>query len=697
MGRVGVALGEESQANDVQVLLGPGVNMKRSPLGGRNFEYFSEDPVLAGTLAASYIKGVQSQGVGVSLKHFAANNQEFERMKNSSEVDEQTLHEIYLPAFEIAVRESNPWSLMMSYNKINGVYSAENALLMQTILREQWGFEGITISDWGAVNDPVASVEAGLNLEMPGDSAGSRQKIMEAVQSGELAEDTLDKRVGELLGAVFKVHELKRPNVSFDKAGHHALAREAAGESIVLLKNNHVLPLKHPAKSIAIIGAFAKKPRYQGSGSSRVNPTMVDTAYDALHEQLGPEAIAGYALGYKTDGSSTPKLIQQAVDLAQTAETVVIFAGLPGMYESEGFDRTGIGLPEGHDALISAISAVHQRVVVVLMNGSAVAMPWADQVGAIVEGWLGGQAGGSAVADVLTGRVNPSGKLSETFPIRIEDTPPYPDFPGQNGSSYYRDGRFIGYRFYDARKIVPLFPFGHGLSYANFRYDAIALDKQSLGDTEPLTVTVTLSNQGRHIGKEVVQLYLSYENAGHSEPLKALKAFTKVEIPAGATKTLSLTLSSRDFASYDATVHEWRVRPGDYVIRVGGSSADLPLSARVTITSSRPTYPTLTRDSMLKEFAGHPRGKYLYNAIVKQASQNAGATGDDEDTPPLTSMLDDMPLSRLVNLSQGMVSDELVDAFVVYCKHPGSLNPLYAFPLLKPLAKLVMRGLRQKH
>ena len=483
---VGVALGEESQAIDVQILLGPGINMKRSPLGGRNFEYFSEDPVLAGRLAAAYIEGVQSQGVGTSLKHYAVNNQEFERMATSSNVDERTLHEIYLPAFEIAVREGKPWTVMSSYNLVNGVYASEHEELLRDILREKWGFAGFVVSDWGGINDRVAGLKAGTNLEMPGSGRYNANKIVQAVQSGALSADQLDESVREVLAVILRAHDGHKAGVSLDVDGHHALARKAASESIVLLKNvDRLLPLNvNELKGIALIGEFAKLPRYQGSGSSQVNPTQVSNAYDELVKIAGDDQKFVYAVGYNSEGEVTERLLDDARKAAVRAEVAIVFAGLPDSYESEGFDRASLDLPLGHQQLIEAVASVQPNVAVVLMNGSAVTMPWADKAKAIVEAWLGGQAGGGALADVLTGAVNPSGKLAETFPNSIYDTPTFPHFPARNRHANYGEGIFIGYRYYDTKNLRPLFPFGFGLSYTTFSYTGIKAAATSIKDTD---------------------------------------------------------------------------------------------------------------------------------------------------------------------------------------------------------------------
>src|SRR6516225_9721646 len=522
MREVGVSLAEECQAQDVQILLGPGVNMKRSYLGGRNFEYLSEDPVLAGKMAAAYIQGVQSLGVGTSLKHFAANNQEFERMVTSSNLDERTLHELYLPAFEIAVKEAQPWSVMAAYNPVNNVYATENSLLLRDILRTQWGFDGFVVSDWGAVHDGVAGVDAGLSLEMPGSGAYHRNNVIEAVRQGRLSPTKVDEVLLPLLAVILKAKDRYRPRSTFDAGHHDALARRAAAESIVLLKNSgDLLPLEvRQIKTIAVIGAFAKTPRYQGAGSSQVNPTRISNAYDELVKLVDKNTVVRYAAGYTEEGTTTEDLIEEARQQAKAAEVAVVFAGLPSSYESEGFDRSSLEMPDGHNQLIAEISAAQPNVAVVLVNGSAVTMPWAEKVRAILEVWLGGQAGGGAIADVLTGRVNPSGKLAETFPVRLEDTPCFPDFPSRIKEANYGEGIFIGYRYYDARKIAPLFPFGFGLSYTTFAYSGLRIGATAIREGDGVTVEVKINNTGPVAGQEVMQLYVREQRSKVVRPEK---------------------------------------------------------------------------------------------------------------------------------------------------------------------------------
>ena len=615
---VGAALGREAQASDVQFLLGPGANMKRSPLGGRNFEYFSEDPLLTGTMATAYIDGVQDEGVGTSLKHFAVNNQEFERMATSSNLDERTLHEIYLPAFEIAVTQAQPWTVMSAYNLVNGCYASEHAELLTRILRDAWGFNGFVVSDWGAINDRVQGVIAGTNLEMPGSGDYNRQKIIAAVQNGTLSMEALDRSVRQLLAVVLKAWAMRKPGATFDAEAHHTLARRAAGESIVLLKNaGNILPLN--VATIAVIGAFARNPRYQGAGSSQVNPTRVSNAYDELAALIGADIELSYAPGYDVEGNATDEQIAEACQTAKRAGVAVVFAGLPDSYESEGFDRASLDLPIGHNRLIDAVSVAQPNIVVVLMNGSAVTMPWVSKVKGIVESWLGGQAGGGAVADVLTGSVNPSGKLSETFPVNLEQTPAYPNFPARHGQAEYGEGLFIGYRHYDKKRIAPLFPFGFGLSYTNFAYTGIhagstRYDADADGE---FTVDVKVKNVGAVAGKEVVQLYIHERRPCVVRPDRELKAFSKVTLEPGEEQTVHFLLSRRDFAYYNPAVHAWEVNSGTFDVLAGSSSRDLPLQATVEVHATKRAIRPLTRQSLIKDFLDHPQGHRFYEELVK--------------------------------------------------------------------------------
>ena len=672
MRRVGVALGLESQASDVQILLGPGVNMKRSPLGGRNFEYFSEDPLLAGKMAAAYIEGVQSQGVGTSLKHYAVNNQEFERMATNSNVDERTLNEIYLPAFEIAVKEAQPWTVMSAYNLVNGVYASEHKHLLQDILRDKWGFTGFVVSDWGGVNDRVESLRAGTDLEMPGSGEHNRKRIIDAVENGALSTARLDESVVQVLAVILKAKDCHKENSRFDIEEHHALAREAGGESIVLLKNaESILPLNlKELNKIAVIGAFAKTPRYQGSGSSQVNPTRVSNAYDELVRMAVSDGKFAYAAGYDSEGDVTESLLEEARNVAAQADVALVFVGLPDSYESEGFDRSSLAMPNGHNQLIEIVSGVQPNVVVVLMNGSAITMPWADRAKAIVEGWLGGQAGGGAIADVITGRTNPSGKLSETFPKRLQDTPTFLDFPARNRQAIYGEGVFIGYRYFDKKDVEPLFPFGFGLSYTTFEYTGIKASERSIKDTDGVTIEVTVKNTGNLPGKEIIQLYVHEQNPAVGRPENELKAFNKIALAPGEEKVVKFTLSKRDFAYYDADLRDWNVRPGRFDVLVGGSSRDLPLKETIEV-QTQIAYPKLTRTSMLKDFQNHPKGRAFYRQLLEASGMDIPSESDalsPEEAAErrklrmfVLAFLDEMLVKKLPALSEGKFTDEKLD------------------------------------
>lgn len=508
---MGAAIGVEAAIENVAVVLGPGINIKRSPLCGRNFEYFSEDPILSGILGAASVRGIQSKGVGTSLKHFAANNQEFDRMRASSDVDPRPLREIYLRGFERVVKDAAPWTVMCSYNKLNGVWTSEDPWLLTSVLRDDWGFDGLVVSDWGAVNDRVVGVAAGLDLEMPASGGRTDAQLVAAVRAGTLPESVLDTAAARAIDLVRKAGE--RPAIArpLDVDAHHALAREAAGRSIVLLKNDGALLPLSADQMVAVIGAFATEPRFQGAGSSLINPTRVDNALDELRV-VGGENVS-YAAGFAVEGGAVEasgrtaeELRAEAVSVARTADVAVLFLGLPAAQESEGFDRDHIDLPAEQLAVLDAVLEVNPRVVVVLSNGGVVALPFADRVPAIIESWLLGQAGGGAVADVLYGAVNPSGKLTETVPVRLEDNPSFGNFPGEFGHVRYGEGLLVGYRWYDAKGLDVTFPFGHGLSYTTFEYTGATAE---VGADGGIVVRLDVTNSGDRDGREVVQVYVA--------------------------------------------------------------------------------------------------------------------------------------------------------------------------------------------
>ncbi len=581
---MGVALGKKCLKEEVGVLLGPGINMKRSPLCGRNFEYFAEDPILAGELSAGFINGVQSMGVGTSLKHFCANSQETRRMTCDSVVDERTLREIYLTAFEIAVKKGKPWTVMNSYNKINGFHGSENKHTQLEILRNEWGFDGVVVSDWGAVNDRVLGLKNGNDLEMPSSSGSGAKKIVEAVKNGTLDEAVLNERALNMLNLIKKAVDGSKPGYAYNDADDQPFARRIAAESMVLLKNNGILPLKKNGK-VAVIGELARTPRYQGAGSSHINPTQLDNALDEL-KKVGydVEFAQGYELKQKK-AKNNDALIAQAAELAKRCENVILFIGLTDDYEAEGFDRTHMNLPDAHDKLIAEILKVNKNAIVVLAGGSPVEMPWNDGVAAILNSYLGGQAGAGAVADIISGAVNPSGKLPETYPMFYADTPAKNNFPGNPASVEYRESIYIGYRYYEKAKKAVRYPFGYGLSYTTFEYSDIKVSDKSIKDTDTLTVTVKVKNTGAVPGYEIVQLYVADKESTIYRPEKELKGFRKIWLNPDEEKEVVFELSKRAFAFYNVNINDWCVESGDFDILVGASSADIRLSATVNVTA----------------------------------------------------------------------------------------------------------------
>jgi beta-glucosidase len=630
--RVGEALGRETRANDVAVLLGPGVNIKRTPLCGRNFEYVSEDPVVAGELGTAIVRGIQSQGVGTSLKHFAANNQESDRMRVSAEVDERTLREIYLPAFERVVKNAQPWTVMCAYNKINGTYASENHWLLTELLRDEWAFEGLVVSDWGAVHDRVPALAAGLDLQMPAAGPRPDEEIVAAVRDGSLDEAVLDVAARRVLDLIARSLPGIESTDTFDVDAHHELAREAAAAGSVLLKNDGgLLPLAS-VEGVAVIGEFARTPRYQGAGSSQVNPTRLDVPLDALRA-AGEVAFApGFTIAGGPSGDDAA-LLAGAVEVARSADTVVAFLGLPGPDESEGYDRPRLGLPDNQVALLRAVAEVNPRVVVVLANGSAVSVTdWRDLAPAILETWLGGQAGGSAVADLLLGVRSPSGRLTETIPHRIEDTPAFGNFPGEPGVVRYGEGVLVGYRWYDTRAMDVAYPFGHGLSYTTFSYDDVAASV----DGTDVTVTATITNTGSVAGAEVVQVYVRDPQASVLRPTRELKAFAKVALEPGESREVSFTLGARDLSYWHPGLHRWVVEGGEFVIELGASSRDLRGSVSLEI-EGEPLWGELTPMSTIEEWFAHPVG----GPLLQTALAPAPGVGQLDET--MQAMIQQMP------------------------------------------------------
>jgi beta-glucosidase len=668
--KVGQALGQESQVLDVNVLLGPGVNIKRSVLGGRNFEYFSEDPVLSGEMGAAFINGVQSQGVGTSLKHYTANNVETKRMWMNSDVDTRTLHEIYLTPFEIAIKKAQPWTVMACYNRVQGVYGTQSHYLLTDILKNDWGFEGIVISDWFAVVDRVEGIKAGMHIEMPHVSTVNDSLIVEAVKNGELDEAVLDNLVREILTVVLNAKALDRDDVDQNIAAHHQLARQVAAESATLLKNeNNILPLsKEKYKTIAVIGEFAENPRFQGNGSSEVKPTQLDDIRTLVEKEYGQEFKIDYSQGYSLNDDDNFSMIDDAVKSASTADIAIVLVGLPQHYESEGIDRTHINLPPSHNQLISQIAAAQPNSVVVLTNGSAVAMPWVNEVPAILETWLGGQAGAGGTLDVLFGKVNPSGKLAETFPVKLEDTPAFFNFPGEQGEVLYGERFLVGYRHYDKRKIEPLFPFGFGLSYTTFEYKNLNITPSDFADTDEVSVSFTIKNTGDVKGKEVAQLYITDKESTLQRPERELKKFAKVALDPGEEKQLSFTLNARDFSYYDGKRGMWIAESGEFKIAVGASSRDIRLTETILLQSTQEVPLAFDEYTFFREYWDNPQTREFLKELVPNWINGFVPEGKAMDEAAFHDFLIDHPLIKYPYITNGEISMEQVFGLVEKCK-----------------------------
>ena len=675
--RVGEALGTETSIENVAVLLGPGINIKRSPLCGRNFEYLSEDPIVSGVLGAAIVRGIQSKGVGTSLKHFAANNQENDRMRSSSDVDPRPLREIYLRGFQRVVEDAQPWTVMCSYNRINGVYASEDPWLLTQVLRDEWGFDGLVVSDWGAVNERVPGIAAGMDLEMPSSNGVTDAQIVAAVQDGSLDESVVDVAAGRVLDLVHKATEgagaVEGP---LDVDAHHALAREAAGRSIVLLKNDGVLPLAKDAK-LAVIGEFAAAPRYQGAGSSMINPTRLDTALEEIRALAAGEVsyAQGFSNALDVSDDETAALRDEAVAAASAADVAVVFLGLPARLESEGYDRDDIDLPAAQLALLDAVLAANANTVVVLSNGGVVALPFADRVPAILEGWLLGQAGGGATADVLFGAVNPSAKLTETIPVRLEDTPAFLDFPGEFSHTRYGEGLFVGYRWYDARRLEVAFPFGHGLSYTTFSYADAAAAVDADGDVE---VTVAVTNTGERAGREVVQVYTSLGESSVQRAPRELKAFASVALEPGETQVVTLTVRRKDLAYWDVRADRWVVEGGEYTVDIAASSRDIRSSVSVAVDGDAFTLP-LSRTSSLGEVLRHPVAGPIVQAAMAQmlGGVSDSAASIMPEGVDMSKMMESFPIGRigmmgaLAGDGQG-VSPEMIDGLIAMANAGGA-------------------------
>jgi beta-glucosidase len=655
--RVGVALGEEARAMGVAVLLGPGINLKRSPLGGRNFEYYAEDPLLTGILATEWVLGLQSQGVGASLKHFAVNSQETDRMRVSADVDERTLRELYLRAFQRVVERARPWTVMCAYNRVNGVFASEHHWLLTEVLRGEWGFDGVVVSDWGAVVDRVAAVAAGLDLTMPGpDDAGDRA-LATAVADGGLDPAALATSAARMEALVDKAVRNADPDATYDVDAHHALAREAAGRSIVLLRNEGgLLPLSTSDTSVAVIGEIARTPRYQGGGSSQITPTRLDNALEEIGKLTS--APVTFAAGYQVEGAGDEGLVAEAVEVAGAADVAVVFIGTA--HETEGADRPDIDLPAGQLSLVERVAAANPRTVVVLSNGAVVrTTPWDAGVPALVEGWLLGQAGGGALADVLFGVVNPSGRLAETIPHRLADHPSHLDFPGEAGHVRYGEGIHVGYRGFDARDQDVAYPFGFGLSYTTFGYGEATASVVDGG----IEVRVPVTNTGDRDGREVVQVYAGLPGSAVRRAPRELKGFATVDVPAGATADVVVRIPRQDLAYWDPWLNRWAVEGGGYVLAVGASSRDVRTSVTLHLDGDDTRRP-LTAESTLGEWLEDPRG-----AEVLMAAWAAATAGDDDGLaaladPQVFTFLASLPLSRLTSFAGDRFRADAIDDLV---------------------------------
>lgn len=691
---IGRALGEEAEVQDVHVVLGPGLNIKRSPLCGRNFEYFSEDPYLSGKMAAGYVRGIESKGRYACPKHFAVNSQELRRMAMNAVVDERTLREIYLTGFEIAIKEGKAHALMTSYNQVNGIYSNENTHLLKDILRDEWGYDGIVITDWGGSNDHVKGVAAGSDLEMPTPGMDSARQIVNAVKDGRLKESSVDACVDRMLEAVLTLtkddveNELKDKG-DFDREGHHALARKAARKSAVLLKNKeNILPLK-PGTHVALIGDFAFEPRYQGAGSSMVNVTKLDRMTDLIGEY--DLVLEGASRGYARSGEEDEVLSKEAVDLARSADVVIYCFGLDELSESEGIDRTHMRIPQNQISLLEDISRVNENVVGILSAGAAVEMPWHHCLKALLHGYLYGQAGAGAMLDIVTGKENPSGRLSETYPMRYEDTPAFKYFPSEQRNSEYREALYVGYRYYDTAKIKVLYPFGFGLSYTTFEYSNLKAGKDG--------VEFTLTNTGKWDGAEVAQLYVGMKNGKIFRPEKELKGFKKVSLKAGESDKVRIPFDDKTFRYWNVRTNQWETEGGAYIIMVGASCQDIRLTAEVDVPGTTETYPYYTNrmpsyysgqirqvsDSEFREllkmpipsgtwggelaandaicqmcYAKSPIARFVYKKLTKMKKKS-----EDSGKPDLNILfIYNMPFRAIAKMTGGMVSMEMVDGIV---------------------------------
>lgn len=666
---LGEIIGEECQAENISTILGPAMNIKRSPLCGRNFEYYSEDPLVSSEMAGALIHGVQSKNVGTSPKHFMANNQEYHRMTSSSEMDERTMREIYLAAFEGAVKKEKPWTIMNAYNKLNGTYLCENQEMLTDVLRDEWKFDGYVMTDWGAMNDRVKALKAGCNLEMPASGGVTDEEIAAAVKDGILSEKILDQRCEEYLNIIFRYEENRNRTAVFDLEKDHEAARRIEEECIVLLKNeNDILPLS-TERRVAFIGKYAEAPRYQGGGSSHINSFKVESALDAVRtfDYTKAEKVV-YAQGYDdAEDRIDEKLLEEAVETAKNANAAVIFAGLPDSFESEGYDRKHMRMPECQNALIRAVAAIQPNTIVVLHNGAPVEMPWIHDVKAVLEAYLGGQAVGGAVVNVLYGKTNPSGHLAETFPLRVQDTPCYLNYGGEHDRSVYSEGVFVGYRYYASKEMEVLFPFGHGLSYTTFSYSNLRTDKEQIKESGLLHVSVDVTNAGKCAGKEVVQLYVAPKGSTVIRPVRELRAFGKISLEPGETKTMTFCLDRRAFAYWSMEIHNWYVESGEYELQIGKNAQDIVLSCPVYVESETVIPKEYTLNSTLGEIMADPKGKAILEQRMAEM-MDMGTRQTEEQTQQgdeaissemMEAMMEGMPLRQMLSFVPGVTKETL--------------------------------------
>lgn len=666
--RQGELLGQECQAMNVSTILGPAMNIKRSPLCGRNFEYYSEDPYVSTEIAAALIEGIQSKKVGTSVKHFVANNQEKRRMTNSSDADERTLREIYLASFEGAIKKAKPWTVMSSYNRINGEFVGDSKEYLTEILREEWGFDGYIVSDWGAVNDRVSSLAAGLDLEMPPGDFENDRLIVKAVQEGKLDESVVDQACERILDVIFRYTENRDTEAIFDYEKDHAAAAEIEAECMVLLKNeNEILPLTSD-KKIAFIGKYAKTPRYQGGGSSHINSWKVESALEAVKE-ISELANVTFAEGYQDEKDEVIEELQnEAVQAAKEADVAVLFLGLPDNFESEGYDRKHMNIPDCQNELVQKVLEVQKHVVVVLHNGSAVVMPWKEQVEGILEAYLGGEAVGKAVAEVLVGRKNPSGRLAETFPLRLEDTPCYLTYGKGYDNAEYQEGVFVGYRYYTSRKMETAFPFGHGLSYTTFEYSDFQIDKKKMSDKDTVEVSVKVKNTGNRAGKTVVQLYVEAPETEVVRPVRELRGFEKISLEEGEEKTVTFTLDERAFAYWNTLIHDWYVEEGTYKVMIGENADQMCVGEEITVHPTKELPKTYSLNTCLGELMRDPKAQAVMGPFMQGMAQNDAAdmaeaqkndTSGAVNQEMMAAMMEGMPLRQLLSFVPGIKREML--------------------------------------